>query len=342
MGVAFTGLFDPEEANLDRFQGKTIAVDAMNMLYQFLTTIRQQDGTPLKDSKGNVTSHLTGLFSRCSRLLQKGIKLVFVFDGKMPKLKAEERARREELKLKAIASFKEAEAAGDVSNMRKYASRSTRMTPQIVDESKELLNAMGIPTIDAPSEGEAQAAYMVNKGECDYVASQDFDCLIYGAKRMVRNLSLSNKRKKINALTYKIITPEIFKLDSVLRTLGLNLAQLRSLAILVGTDYNVGGVKGLGPKKGLLMVKEYPKPEDLFSQITWESSSSWKEVYDLISAIPTTDDYSLSWSPVNNDKVIKILVEDHDFSKDRILTTLENIEQARSKSMQTNLGSYFG
>lgn len=342
MGVAFSGLIEPQETSLERFQGKIIAIDAMNMLYQFLTTIRQHDGTPLKDSKGNITSHLTGLFARCTRLMQKNIKLVFVFDGKTPDLKKEERARREEQKIKAIASYKEAESTNDVTSMKKYASRSTRITPEIISEAKALLSALGIPYIDAPSEGEAQAAYMVKKGDCDYVGSQDFDCLVYGAPRMVRNLSLSQKRKKINALTYKVISPEVFELKKVLSDLDINITQLRSLAMIVGTDFNVGGIKGLGPKKGLNMVKSYTHPEDLFKEVNWESTASWEEVFELLENMPVSDDYKLEWGSVNKDAVLKLLVDEHDFSKDRIYNTLENLELARKKSLQTDLGSYFG
>ena len=343
MGVAFGELITGEEVTIEALQGKIIAIDAMNMLYQFVTTIRQHDGTPLKDSKGNITSHLTGLFARCTRLMEKGLKLVFVFDGEMPPLKKLERERRLKLKEEAAASYAEAESSNNLEEMRKFAARSARVTTEMIEESKELLTALGIPVVQAPSEGEAQAAYMVAKGDCDYVASQDFDCLIYGAPRVVRNLSLSQKRKKVNALTYKTILPEIVTLDDTLRGLGLNLDQLRSLSIIIGTDFNIGGVKGLGPKKGLNIVKEFKTPEAIFSNINFSDSSEvpWEDIYKTISDMPHKDDYSLVWQDIEEDKVKEILVEGHDFSVNRVASGIEAVAAAKKLSQQTNLGKFF-
>ncbi len=343
MGVAISSLIEASEIKIEQLQGKIIAVDAMNMVYQFITTIRQHDGTPLKDSKGRVTSHLTGLFSRCTRLMQKGLKLVFVFDGKMPALKKEERARRDALKLKAIASFEEAKESQDVEGMKKFAGRSARVTPDILRESKELLAALGIPVIQAPSEGEAQAAHMVNRGDCDIVASQDFDCLIYGAKQFVRNLSISQKRKKINALTYKVVLPEVLTLKDTLHKLDLNLDQLRALAMLIGTDFNVGGVKGLGPKKGIALVKEFGNDfPALFQKVEFEkhATAPWEDIFDTIKNIPTTDNYTLEWHDINKEQLIKLLVEEHDFSQERVDNAMKNLEDAKHKTQQTSLGKF--
>ncbi len=344
MGIAISPLIKSEPVSLEDLTGKIIIIDAMNMLYQFVTTIRQHDGTPLKDSHGNITSHLTGLFSRCTRLMQKGIKLVFVFDGKMPLLKAQERARRETLKTKAIEALKEATDSNDVDAMKKYSTQSTRVSSEMIAESKELLNALGIPFVEAPSEGEAQASYMVNKGDGDFVGSQDFDCLIYNGPRMIKNLSLSSRRKKINALTYKTITPEILDLSSVLKDLKITLPQLRALSMIIGTDFNVGGIKGLGPRKGLSLVKEYGEDFDrLFTDIKWDDffEVSWKEVFDLISNMPHTDDYSLEWNEIDEKALHSLLVEKHDFSETRISNAIEELNKARLKSRQTSLGRFF-
>ncbi len=344
MGVAMSGLLRAQETSIDRLQGKIIAVDAMNMLYQFVTTIRQHDGTPLKDSKGNVTSHLTGLFARTTRLLQKGLKLVFVFDGEMPSLKAAERARRNELKEKAKEQLDEATATQDIAQMKKFAGRTTRVTTEMIQESKALLIALGIPVVQAPSEGEAQAAFMVAQGDCDIVASQDVDCLIYGGTKMIKNLGLSPKRKKINALTYKTIQPEIITLADVLSDLDLSLDQLRALAMLVGTDFNIGGIKGLGPKKGLSLVKKFGEDfEGLFTEVNFqeECASNWKDVFDTIAKMPTITDYKLEWKPINRNAINKILIEDHDFSTERVNHSLDELEKANKSSQQTALNNFF-
>ena len=343
MGVALSSIVTFEETRIDAFSGKTLAVDAMNMLYQFVTTIRQQDGTPLKDSHGNVTSHLTGLFARCTKLLQKGIKLVFVFDGEMPTLKKQERERREALKAKALDQLSTAEQERDIVAMKKFSQRTARVTSAMISESKELLDGLGIPYVNAPSEGEAQAAYMVRKGECDYVASQDFDCLIYGAPRFVRNISLSNRKKKINALTYQAIQPEIGDLKKVLESLDFSLAQLQALSIIVGTDFNVGGVKGLGPKKALKLVKEFAEDfEGLFSHIKYSEhfETPWQEVFELVKNIPVTDDYSINFGNIDEAKLKKLLVDEHDFSVERVDNKIKELEEAKKKSQQTSLGNF--
>lgn len=344
MGVAIKELLYSKEISINQLRGQVIAVDAMNMIYQFVTTIRQHDGTPLKDSNGNVTSHLTGLFARVTKLIEKGLKLVFVFDGKMPDLKKDERIRRDKLKQKALEAYQKAESENDVAGMKKFAGRSTRITKEILQESKDLLTALGIPIVQAPSEGEAQAAYMVSQGDADYVASQDIDCIIYGATKVVRNLSLSQKRKKLNALTYTKVLPEVMELDKILNQLELNLDQIRVLAILVGTDFDVGGVKGIGPKKGLQLVKEFGDNfEGLFKKVKFEESfpAGWKAVFNTIKNMPTTPDYNLEWNEINSEAIIDLLVTKHNFSKERVLDKLESLEKNKLKSQQTNLGNFF-
>ncbi|MFP4119182.1 MAG: flap endonuclease-1 [Candidatus Woesearchaeota archaeon] len=344
MGVSLRTLIEGSEYSLEQLQGSVIAVDAMNMIYQFVTTIRQHDGTPLKDSNGKVTSHLTGLFSRVTRLLRYGVSLVFVFDGTMPDLKSKERERRDALKQRALTSLKEAESVKDVEAMKKYASRTSKVTAEMVEESKELLQALGIPCITAPSEGEAQAAHMVGRGDCDYVASQDFDCLMYGAPRVVRNLSIGQRRKKINTLTYKSIKPEVIELEEVLRSLGITLDQLRVLSILVGTDFNYGGVKGIGPKKGLALVKEHGDDfQKIFDAVEWDThwEIPWKEVFSAIRDMPTTSEYELSWNDIDRKKLVELLVTEHDFSEERITSTIDDVEKVKHQARQTNLDTFF-
>src|SRR3989338_2044404 len=214
MGVAFKDLIISEEIKLDDLKNKVIILDAYNILYQFLTTIRGMDGTPLKDSKGNTTSHLVGLFSRTVSLMQKGIKPVFVFDGKPPELKQKVHEQRNALKIEAEKKFLEAKEKMDVEEMKKYAARTSRLTQDMVEESKELISLLGIPSVQAPSEGEAQAAYMVKEGNGFAVGSQDFDSLIHGATRLVRNLSISGRRKKIKTAAYETVRPGLIDLSA--------------------------------------------------------------------------------------------------------------------------------
>src|SRR3989338_485866 len=161
MGVAIRELLKKKDIEIPDLKGKTIAVDGANQLYQFLTTIRQHDGSVFTDSEGRTTSHLIGLLSRTSNLMKNGLKLVYAFDGKVPDLKRAETRKRMAAKEEAARKFEEAKEAHDVDEMKKYAGRTSRLTSEMLDDAKELLDAFGIPYITAPSEGEAQAAFMV-------------------------------------------------------------------------------------------------------------------------------------------------------------------------------------
>lgn len=344
MGVAFKDIIISEEINLEYLKDKVIFLDAYNILYQFLTTIRGRDGSLLMDSKGNVTSHLTGLFSRTANLIQKGIKIVYVFDGKPPDLKQKERERRKELKLEAEKKYKEAKKREDIGEMKKYAARTTRLTPGLVEEAKELISYFGLPIVQAPSEGEAQAAYMVRKNKGFAVGSQDFDSLIHGATRLVRNLSITGRRKKGKTMGSMIVRPEIINLSENLNNLGIDQDQLIVLSMIIGTDYNLGGIKGIGPKNALKLVKKHKNDFDsLFEEVKWDDffEFPWTEVYYLIKKLPVTDDYVLEWKDVDEGKIKELLVEKHDFSEERIDSTLKKLSKTTEPKKQRGLSDFF-
>jgi flap endonuclease-1 len=342
MGVALKDLFVGNEIEIADLKDRILAVDSYNLLYQFLTTIRGRDGSLLMDSKGNVTSHIVGLFSRSTKLMQNGLKMVFVFDGKPPKLKEKERERRKELKLDAEKEYKKAVEKKDLEEMKKYAARMTRLTPELVEEAKKVIEALGLPIVDAPSEGEAQAAYMVKQGDADAIVSQDFDSLIHGAPLLVRNLSVAGKRKKTNKLSYETIKPEQIDLSSSLNELGIDQEQLIALALLVGTDYNIGGVKGIGPKKALELVKKYEKDFDsMFKEVKWDFEFPWTEVYYLIKKMPVSKDYKLEWKDIDKEKLVKLLVDKHDFSEERVNNTIHKLMEEKEAKQQKGLGDFF-
>lgn len=334
MGVSLTELIEPKPIKLDELQGKIVAIDAFNFLYQFLTTLRSPDGSLLTDSQGRVTSHLIGLFSRTTRLMQKNIKLVYVFDGEPPKLKQNEIDRRKKLKLQAQKEYEIAKESEDSESMKKYASRTVSLTSDMIDDAKALIDALGIPIIQAPSEGEAQAAFMQQKGDIDFVATQDTDALLFGAPQVIKNLSFAGKKKKISKLSYETIGPELITVSDMLTQLDINQTQLICLGMLVGTDFNVGGVKGLGPKKGLKLVKEFPNPHDLFTHLQVEFP--WQDIIEIFQNIPTTSDYALKWRGVDKQRVIEVLVDKHEFSLTRVQSTLDNF----SEHTQTGLGNF--
>src|SRR3989344_2025596 len=345
MGLNIKDLIVKEEITIKALKGKILAVDSMNILYQFLTTISGIDGSVLTDSKGRVTSHLIGLFSRTTVLMEQGIKLVFVFDGKPPAIKQETWEKRRNIKEEAELKFQEAEKMGYQEEMRKYASRTTRLTKEMIIDAKNLITALGLPIVQAPSEGEAQTAYLVKKGDAYASLSQDYDNLIFGCPRLLRNLSIEGRRKKIGKAAYRTIKPEVINLKKVLDHLEINLSQLRALAILMGTDYNPGGVKGIGPKTALKMVKKHQNDfESLFKEANWLNyfpELSWKDLIEVIENIPVTDNYDLKWHKINLPEAIKLLVSGHDFNPEKVEAKLKKLEAGQNILSQQGLKSFF-
>ena len=338
MGIAFKDLVKGEEITLKDLEGKTLIVDTYNLLYQFLSSIRARDGSLLMDSKGNVTSHLIGLFSRLSNLMNAGLKLAFVFDGKPPSLKEKERERRKESKIEAQKEYEKAKQKQDIDLMKKFASRTSRLTPEMVEDAKKLIGLMGLPIIQAPSEGEAQASHIAKKENC-YVVSQDYDSLLYGVPNLVRNLSILGKRKQSNKLSYVTVKPEMIKLVDILNNLTIDNDQLIAVAMLIGTDYNIGGIKGIGPKNALALVKKHKKDfDELFKEVKWDDffDSKWTEVYYLFKKMPVIDDYKLEWKNIDIIEMKKFLLE-RDFSEERINSTLEKLEKKEESKKQKSL-----
>jgi flap endonuclease-1 len=341
MGVQISDIIPKKEVRLSELKGKTIAIDAYNTLYQFLTTIRQPDGTPLMDNKGNTTSHLSGLFYRNINLLQEGISPVYVFDGVPPELKQQEIENRRIAKDLSEQKYKAAREKGDVEEMKKYSGRFVKITKEIIQQSKELLNAMGIPVIQAPSEGEAEAATLARAGKVWATASQDYDSLLYGTPYLIRNLT-SARRKKSSSGLYEDVNPQLIEFQAVVRELEIDRDQLISLAILVGTDYNPGGIKGLGQKKALEIVQRYKYPIEIFKYIEnkFDFIFDWKEIFKQFHEYESTFEEDIKPRKVDEDKVKAILLS-HDFSEKRIDSGLDKLKKVNESKKQKGLGEFF-
>ncbi|ALL01917.1 flap endonuclease-1 [Pyrodictium delaneyi] len=332
MGVNLREIIPPEavtEIELAALRYKVVAIDAYNALYQFLTAIRQPDGTPLMDSRGRVTSHLSGLFYRTINLAEQGIKVVYVFDGKPPEMKYLEIERRKRVKAEAVRKYEEAVKKGDREAARRYAQMAARLTDEMVKDAKRLLDAMGIPYVQAPAEGEAQAAFMARRGDAWAAASQDYDSLLFGSPRLVRNLAITGRRKLPRKDVYIEVKPELIELDKLLKLLGITREQLIALGILIGTDYNPEGVKGIGPKTALKMVKAHRDPVKLLQGLSrHEFPTDPVKIYEYFLNPPVTNDYKLEWREPDEKMVYEILVEEHDFSPDRVKNALERLKKA--------------
>jgi len=334
MGLQIGNIVSRRELQMSELKGKIVAVDAFNALYQFLASVRQPDGTPLMDSKGRVTSHLSGLFYRNMSLLQEGMQLVYVFDGEYHALKGKTHEIRQEARDAAKEKYESAVEEGDIDGMGKYGRSLMRLNSEMIEESKELLRAMGIAIVQAPGEGEMQCAELVKSGEAYAVASQDYDALAVGGKRLIQNLTLARKRKTPTGFVY--IAPEIIEYERVLNELGIDGDQLICLSILVGTDFNPGGVKGIGPKKALALVSQKKYPVEIFKSVEERLDFNWQEVFEIFKR-PNVVREKVVFPKFDENKIKEILVERHDFSADRIENHFSKIKEAKRQNSQKTL-----
>lgn len=344
MGVNFKDLIPKTPVKLEDLSGKIIAIDAYNAIYQFLSIIRQPDGTPLKDSTGKITSHLSGLFYRTSNLIEMGLKPIYVFDGESPALKAAEIERRKAVKVQAVAGYEKAAIAGDTAKMRMFAQAATSMKDYMLDDSQKLLDLMGLPWVQAPGEGEAQAAHMTKRGSADYCASQDYDSLLFGASKLLRNVTISGRRKLPSKNIYVDIVPEVVELSKTLNFCNLSYEQLIDVGILIGTDFNPDGIKGLGPKTALKLIKEHGTIEKALPYIknaTFPVEPT--QIREIFLKPKVTDNYKIEWKTVNSQGIIDFLCGQKEFSEERISKAIERMNVGSKKQKgKTSLEKWFG
>lgn len=334
MGLQIGEIVPRKEIKIEDLKGKVLAIDAFNAIYQFLSSIRQLDGTPLMDSKKRVTSHLSGLFYRNIALLSDGLKLIYVFDGEYHVLKGKTQENREEAKDSAKEKYLKAVEDEDIDSMHKYSRGFTRLTEEMKEESKELLTAMGIAVTQAPGEGEMQAAEFVKTGDAFAVGSQDYDALVVGGKYLIQNLTLSRKRKTPSGFVY--IAPEIIEYERVLNDLGIDSDQFICLAILVGTDFNPGGVKGIGPKKALALVRQKKFPVQIFKDVEERLEFNWQEVFEIFKK-PNVKKEKIEFPKMDEKKIKEILVERHEFSLERVENQLLKLRNSKKEGTQQKL-----
>lgn len=323
--------------------GKKIGIDAYNMIYAFLAPIRyrQSGGGFLTDSDGNVTSHLSGLFYRMTNLLPYDIRPVFIFDGKPPAFKEKEIEIRKDRKKEAELKRREALAEGDLDSAMKFAAVTSKITPQIVDDAKQLIEYFGIPTIQAASEAEAQGAYMVQKGKLDAIASQDYDSFLFGSPEVIRNLTVTRRRVATKEGGGFELNPERVILSELLQELQLdNRDQLIILGLLVGTDYNPGGIKGIGPKTALKLIHKYRTTNSLLEYLDTKYSIEKvfpyppKGLLDYFRSPEVDEDIKFTFRKPQISKIKEFLVEDRDFSNERIERQLGGMVSKKRKIKQ--------
>jgi len=336
MGLQIGDIVTRKALDISDLRGRVVAIDAFNAIYQFLSSVRQPDGTPLMDSKKRVTSHLSGLFYRNISLLNEGIKLIYVFDGEYHELKGRTHDIRDEAKQEMRKKYEAAKEEGDIDAMRGYSRGFMKLTKEMIEESKELLSAMGIAVMQAPGEGEMQAAELVKQGIAYAVGSQDYDALVVGGTRLIQNLTLARQRKTRSGMIY--ISPEMIEYQRVLNELGIDGDQLICLAILVGSDFNPGGVHGIGPKKALSLVREKKYPVMIFKDLEEQGKLEfdWKVVFEIFKK-PNVKKENVEFPKMDKEKIIEVLVKRHDFSLERVEKQLDKLKEAKEKGKQKTL-----
>lgn len=335
MGLDLKPLVKSSPIMISELSGKVIAVDAYNTIYQFLATIRGPTGELLTNNSGEVTSHLSGLFYRNVNLLAENIKLIYIFDGKPSPLKSKEIERRRQVKQEAFKKYQEAITAGRFEDARKYGQATSVLTDKMVEESKMILTLLGIPYIQAPSEGEAAAAQLTQSNKAFACASQDYDSLLFGAKRLIRNLTISGKRKVPNRNVYVDIEPEIIQQQQLLNETGLNLEQLVDVGIMIGTDFNPGGIPRIGPKTALKLVQEYNKLEKIEKIEDSVVNIPYEEIREIFLKQETPKVDNIEFNEINYNALINFLCVEKNFSATRVNMSLDKLKKSITNRNQS-------
>jgi flap endonuclease-1 len=339
LGVNLTPIVVKKVVALENLRGRSFAIDGFVMLHQFLALIRARDGQSLMDAKGRTTSHLVGLAFRTTRLVADyGMKLVFVFDGRPLQLKRAELEKRRETRAKFEEEYREAVVAGEYKAAMSKAVMTGRLTSEGIADAKRLLDLLGIPWVQAPSEGEAQAAYMATKGDVWAANSQDYDSLLFGAPRLVRYITIQGEEWLPSKGRARKLQPEIIDLEDMLAALQLTRAQLIDVGILIGTDFNEG-IRGIGPKTALKLIRKHGRLEELPPEVREQLSPDVDAIRDLYQHPPATDKYTLDEKPVQEEELIRFLCDERSFSRERVDTVITRMRNARG---QRSLSNWFG
>ncbi len=339
MGVAIGDLLEKEEITLDNLSNKTLGVDGHNITYQFLTTIRDLNGEYLTNSKGKVTSHIIGLFYRITKLLEQNINLVFVFDGKSLELKKETQQKRADIKIDVEKNIEAKKLAGEHEAAANLMKRTARITSEMIEDAKELLDAFNIQHFEALHDGEAQLTVMNIEGKIDGIISQDYDVLLLGGKDLYRNIGISGKKKAPGKDYYLQVKPEKINLQQNLEKLQLTREKLIWLGMLVGTDFNEK-VPKVGPKTAIKLVSENNSLDEIFAKLEYKPNFDYNEVFDIFWKPKTKNIELQKFEKPNFEKLRKLLIEKYEFNEERVNNTLNSLEKIiNEKKAQKTLWS---
>jgi flap endonuclease-1 len=328
------------EIKLEELRGKVLAVDGNNMLYQFLSLIRTSEGVSLKDSQGRTTSHLAGLLFRSTRLmLDYDLRFVFVFDGPPHPLKARVLAERRAVREKARTEWGEALRRHDFQTAWSKAVMMSKLDQPMIDDAKRLLSLIGVPYVQAPGEGEAQAAFMTSRGDVWAASSRDYDSILFGSPRVVRYLTISGREFLPSKGISRPLKPELIELSSFLGYHGITDKQLVDLAILIGTDFNEG-IKGIGPKTALKLIKRHGSVEGLPHDLRDKVLGDLETLRNIFLRPEVTSQYSTLQRPLDENGLLRFLCSERGFSQERVKVALERLKRISERAPESDLGHW--
>jgi flap endonuclease-1 len=329
-----------KEGEIKNHFGRKVAIDASMSLYSFLVAVRS-DGQQLMNETGETTSHLMGLFYRTLRIVDNGIKPLYVFDGAPPKLKSGELAKRFQRKSEAQESHEEAKETGTAEDVEKFSRRTVKVTREHNEEARRLLKLMGVPYIIAPTEAEAQCAVLARAGKVYAAASEDMDTLTFNSPVLLRHLTFSEQRKE---------PIQEIHLDRVLEGLEMELDQFIDLCILLGCDY-VDPVKGIGPKVALELIRKHKTLENIVAEIEKNKKYTLPDDWPYKDArllflepdVRNADDpeCDFKWESPDTEGLVKFLVEEKGFSEDRVRSGAARLSKNMKSSQQSRLEGFF-
>lgn len=323
------------ERSLEYYRNKRVAIDASMCMYQFLIAIRT-DGMAL-GTEDTTTSHIIGMFYRTIGIVESGLKVLFVFDGKPPQEKLNELLKRKEKREKANIKLDEAKEIGKKEDVEMYEKRKIKVTSEHVNDCKKILDLLKVPYITAPSEAEAYCAYLNKIGKVDAVASEDMDALTFGAPLLLRNVTAS-KSKKLPIREYN--------LSEMLRELELNQDEFIDLCILLGCDFS-STIKGVGPKTAFNLIKKYRSIEAILENedLKLPDDFSYKKARLIFKELGDNENdveiEGIKWNEVNPEEIKEFLVNQHNFNEDRVTKAVERYLQCKNKGIQCTLDSFF-
>ena len=339
MGVNLEPILIKHKTHIRDFSNSVVSVDAYNQIYQFLSGIRQPDGTPLMDSSGRITSHLSGLFYRTISLMDEGLKPIYVFDGKPSAMKLRTLEERKSIRENTERELEKAIMTSDREKIARLKRSINYVTRDMIDESKQLLTYMGLPYVQAPSEGESQASYMSSTGKVNAVVSQDYDCLLFGAREVLRNFTIYGRRRVSSRNIYVSVDPEYIDLKENLANMKITKSQLVDAAIMIGTDFN-SGVDRVGPKTALGLMQKHGTLEEVIKAKGYRIPQ-YEEVRKIFLQPEVTEDFSTSFGQADGEKIRSFLCDLHSFGENRVKPYIEKLRISLEKGNQSSLDSFF-